>query len=260
MRTLLVISYEGEDPDEIAKKYTDEISVKPYVYMRRDEAETKQMEQLARLHIISAAIDSNEINLSERQQQAFKENYWFIHNMTPDEYFDFKTNGLEIIDNVAYSTANPDAKYRYPTCYQSRLDKTGQEAEFSNPFHTKDGGVAYRAYMNDIDWERDHGYNKELYEKAWELCVEDKEPTDVQEQLIKNNMSNRLDYFQQFENKENYVRHSTSFFTYGVATSKEYVGLDFNISDMDWVAQYFDRFIKPIKGNPLLSIYEIRLI
>ena len=73
-------------------------------------------------------------------------------------------------------------------------------------------------------------------------------------------MSNRLDYFAQFKNKEAYVKHSTSFFMYGIATSKEYNEVNFNISDIEWVATFYDKYIKTLKGNPTLSIYEIRLL
>jgi len=71
-------------------------------------------------------------------------------------------------------------------------------------------------------------------------------------------MGNRTEYFAQFKNKEQYVKHSTSFFTYGVATQKWYREVDHTISDMDWVSGFYDRFIKNLEGDPLLSIYEVR--
>jgi hypothetical protein len=73
-------------------------------------------------------------------------------------------------------------------------------------------------------------------------------------------MGNRTEYFAQFKNKEQYVRHSTSFFTYGVATAKEYHEVDYTVSDMDWVSNFYDKFIKPLEGNPLLSIYEVHAL
>ena len=73
-------------------------------------------------------------------------------------------------------------------------------------------------------------------------------------------MSNRLEYFGQFKDKEAYVKHSTSFFMYGIATSKEYHEVNFQISDIEWVATFYDKYIKTLKGNPTLSIYEIRLL
>ncbi len=260
MRTLLVISYEGEDPDEIAAKYSDDITVEPYVYMTLDDAAKMQTTQLAKLSILLSVTRNDDFDLPADKKDQFKILYNKIKEMTPEEYFEMKTIDCEVKDGVAYSTTNPDAMYRYPKCYQFKLDKYGEEAEFSNPLHLLDGGVAYRAHFNDIDWSREHGYNKEIYEKAWDICVEGVEPSDLEGELIKKNMSNRLSYFQQFENKEAYVRHSTSFFTSDVATSEAYYGVDYTISDIDWVAQFYDRFIKDLKDNPLLSIYEIRAI
>jgi hypothetical protein len=71
-------------------------------------------------------------------------------------------------------------------------------------------------------------------------------------------MSNRLDYFMNFNNSDEYVKHSCSFWTYGVATEDKYEEVSFNVSDKEWVAKFYDKYIKNIKGNPLLSIYEVR--
>lgn len=258
MRTLLVISYEGEDPDEIAAKYADDTVVEPYVYMTLEDAAQMQTTQLAKLSIILSVTRNDDFDLPQERKDMFKKLYTKIKEMTPEEYFEMKTISCDVKDGVAYSTVNPEGMYKYPKCYQYKIDQYGEEAEFSNPFHLLDGSVAYRAHLKDIDWSREHGYNKEVYEKAWDICVEGVEPSDLEGELIKKNMSNRLSYFQQFEDKETYVRHSTSFFTSDVATSEAYYGVDYTISDIDWVAQFYDKFIKPLEGNPLLSIYEIR--
>lgn len=261
MRTIIVVSYDGENPDEIANLYSEEQVVEPYVVLyKKDVAKKKKVHQSLLETLLSS---SKELNLSERQYESYKDLYWSIKDMSDDDYMLSITYGCTYDENGnAISTKNPNAHYKYPKCYQFKLDKNQGEAEFSNPFHLKDGTVAYRAKLNDIDWEREHE-NKEackIYEAAWELCVEDREPENEREETIKNNMSNRLEYFSQFKNKEAYVKHSTSFFMYGIATSKEYHEVDFTISDIDWVANFYDKYIKTLEGNPTLSIYEVRLL
>lgn len=261
MRTIIVVSYDGENPDDIAHLYSDDITVEPYVFLTKEGAKKKRKLHLALLESLLSS--SKDLNLSERQYESYKDLYWSIKDMSDEDYLLSITYGCTYDDEGnAISTDNPNAHYKYPKCYQYKLDNNQGEAEFSNPFHLKDGTVAYRAKLNDIDWEREHE-NKEarqLYEAAWELCVEDREPENEKEEKIKFRMSNRLEYFSQFKNKEEYVKHSTSFFMYGIASSKEYHEINYQISDIEWVATFYDKYIKTLKGNPTLSIYEIRLL
>lgn len=45
---------------------------------------------------------------------------------------------------------------------------------------------------------------------------------------------------------------------YGVATEEKYDEVSFKVSDKEWVAKFYDKYIKNIKGNPMLAIYEVR--
>ena len=256
MKTILVISYKDEDPDLIARKYSADAPVEPYVLMKREDAGVKKAEFEVLLEDI---IKSKELPLSEKSREYYKDLLYTVRDMSDEDYFLERTDGCDYDDDGnALSTMNPEAHYRYPRCYQFRLDTRGEEAEFSNPFHLKDGTIAYQAHVSEIDWNRENGYNKHLYESAWDICVNGKEPLTEEEKIIKENMSNRTEYFAQFKNREQYVRHSTAFFTYGVATEKWYKEVDYSISDMDWVAEFYDRFISNLEGDPLLSIYEVR--
>lgn len=148
--------------------------------------------------------------------------------------------------------------YKWPKCYQKKLEKTGEEAEFSNPFYLKNGYIAYRARFDEIDWERMHGYNKPIYEAAWELCVEDRDPEDNQEFLIKKNMMNRFEYFKNFPSKEDYVTYSTSFFMYGIANSENFIYFKDDDDMFEYAKTFYDKYIKNMKGDNILSIYEVR--
>ena len=103
-------------------------------------------------------------------------------------------------------------------------------------------------------------YDKEteIYKRAWELVVDDAEPKDEKEERIKANMIGKLGYFLNFKDKDEYIRHSCSFWCYGVITENGYDEVTYQISDKDWVANFYDKYIKNIKGNPLLTIYEVR--
>ena len=174
------------------------------------------------------------------------------------------TYGDENPDEVAnkYALQENDenlesAFYKWPKCYQEKLLKTGEEAEFSNPFYLKDGYIAYRARVDEIDWERMHGWNKEIYEAAWELCVEDRDPLDNTEISIKKNMMNRVEYFNNFKSKEEYVTYSTSFFTYGIATKEKFIHKEDDEESIAYAKDFFKKYIENLKGDTILSIYEV---
>ena len=187
MRTMLVVSYDDENPDEIAKLYSEELKVEPYVYLYKKDVKSRQNAHLA---LLETLLSTDDLKLSERQLEAYKDLYWSIKEMDEVEYMAYITDGYTSAydrDGNAISTRNPKAQYKYPICYQHKLDKGQGEAEFSNPFHLKDGSIAYRAKLNDIDWETEHNNPKlrKLYEAAWELCVEDRKPINEQEENIK---------------------------------------------------------------------------
>lgn len=163
-----------------------------------------------------------------------------------------------------YSADTPDnqnAFYKYERCQQHRLEVTGEEGDFSDPFPLKDGTKSYSARYNDIDWEKIHRNPRqlELSKRAWELVVEDSEPTNEQETLLKERMHNRLSYFtDNFTTKEVYMDYYSSLWYYGVATEEKYEEVDtWNSSILEWCINFFDKFIKPLEEtNPLITIYE----
>lgn len=163
-----------------------------------------------------------------------------------------------------YSADTPDnqnAFYKYERCQQHRLEVTGEEGDFSDPFPLKDGTKSYSARYNDIDWEKIHRNPRqlELSKRAWELVVEDSEPTNEQETLLKKRMYNRLSYFtDNFTTKEVYMDYYSSLWYYGVATEEKYEEVDtWNSSILEWCINFFDKFIKPLEEtNPLITIYE----
>ena len=222
MRTIIVVSYDNENPDDIANLYSEDLIVEPHIVLyKKDVAKKKKIHQ-SLLETLLAS--SKDLNLSERQYESYKDLYWSIKDMSDDDYMLSITYGCTYDeDGNALSTKNPNAHYKYPKCYQFKLDNEQGEAEFSNPFHLKDGTVAYRAKLNDIDWEREHE-NKDackLYEAAWELCVEDREPENEREKTMTEEQKARFcdDYCKHKYNANNYINAAKNCSINGPATS-----------------------------------------
>lgn len=262
MKTVLVISYDGEDPDEIVMRYAADKEVDPWILMKCEDVGKEKKKYLKEL---KGFLESDSLSrfLADSQKEQMKKIYHKIKKATDEEYMEFVMSKdprawRDEISGHIFTTSNPLAQYQYPKCYQDKLEKTGYEAEFSNPFHLKTGFIKYRAHLDEIDWKREHGYGKSVYEAAWEVCVEGREPKTEQEEKILERLQNRINYFLQFESKEDYVTYSTSFFAYGVASSKEFKFNGWMTEDMKYIRNFYKDFIKTLEGNPLLSIYEVR--
>lgn len=252
-RTILVI---GDNPDDIIKKYSEDTKVDEHLFLKRKDALKHKENRIALLE--------NSLNmdfLTEQQKEMTREYIEILKEMTELEYFLDVTQGCTYSDNNgdAYTNKNPNAYYKYERSPQSVFEKTGEESGFCNPFKLKDDYISYSALKSEIDWSLNHLYNQQVYKSAWELVVEDREPINENENIIKKNMKNRTKYFENFSSKEDYVLHSTAFWTYGIATESYYkeVGMD-GIDDKEWVKTFYDKFIKDIPENTLLTIYEVQ--
>lgn len=253
-RTLLVI---GDNHKEIAAKYSLDTKVEPYIRYRFDDAETLHIKYLKVLEsMIKKAQETN-----QKLADKYKEMYEEYLAMDDFEYYQQLTYGCKYDENGdAWSTENPWAHYQYERCYDTRIKQDQRnEANFSNPFILKDGKKAYSALKGEIDWPKNHMYNTEIYQSAWDICVNGKEPVTDEEKLIKQNFSRRHDYFNNFKSVDEYIKHSCSFWTYGVATEDEYVSGD-NEDAIQWTTNFYDRFIKDLPDDTRLTIYEIKLL
>lgn len=262
-KTVMVV---GDNSDTLIKKYDLDTVVEPYVKLKRSEALNAQKKHLS---IINSIITSKDVILNDKQLNVYKNLYLDIKDMDEAEYFEYATRGCtyDTESGDAISTVNPNAYYQHSVNPQKRLDATNEEHDFANPFILKpiegeeEGEViSYTAKKNEIDWDRMHMYNTTLYERVWELCVEGDSPHNRQEDVIKTNMGNHLEYFDNFANKDEYVFHSCSFWCYGYLDKNGYKELDHTISDKEWVKTYYDRFVKPLKDDDILSLYVVRAI
>jgi hypothetical protein len=100
-----------------------------------------------------------------------------------------------------------------------------------------------------------HHVNKEVYEAAWEIVVEGREPTTPEEEKIKQSMGDKQAYFSKFSSKEHYVNYSTAYWNFAYVDDKQW----FDISEIDesaWIEHFYDRFVTKLNSDDLVSIYE----
>lgn len=253
-RTLLVI---GENHQDIAAKYSLDTKVEPYIRYKFDDAEELHVKYLKVLEDMIKRTQNGAPRLAEK----YKDMYDEYREMDDFEYYQQLTYGCKYDENGdAWSTENPNAKYQYEKCYDKRIRQDQRnEANFSNPLILKDGKKAYSALMGEIDWPKNHMHNTEIYQAAWDICVNGREPVTKEEKLIKQNFFRRQEYFRSFKSAEEYISHNCSFWCYGVATEEKYVCGD-NEKAIDWTTNFYDRFIKNLPGDERLSIYEIKLL
>jgi len=254
-RTILVI---GDNHKEIAAKYSADTKVEPYIVHKRSSAKKEQKDHLK---LIETLLTDKRVVLTNSQQDIYKEMYLDISKMKPIEYFEMMTTEYDHDkDGNAISDVNPNAFYKYERCQQHRLDVTGEEGDFSDPFPLKDGTKAYSAHFNDIDWEKIHRNpdRMKLNQRVWELVVDDDEPLDEREADLKERMYERIAYFDNnFKSMEEYIIHSSSLWYWGIATEEKYEEVNYKISDMDWCVNFFDTYLKGLEEtNPLITIYE----
>lgn len=255
-KSLLVI---GDNHEELAKKYSLETKVEPYVYIKRDDASELMK---AERGFLGKLITTSLYPFSSMQREAFKNDYLKLKKMNEFDFFLMKTQGCMYDEKTgdALTDRNPKAHYSGEKCYQEEFLVTGEEAPCSNPFILKDGTRSYSAKKGDIDWNRMHMYNSETYNAVWELVVDDREPSNEVEEQLKKSMINRKQYFRNFENKEDYVIRSCAFWTHGVVMDKGYYEATYKLSDGEWAKRYYNKFIESLSNDTLLTIYEAKNI
>lgn len=254
-RTLLVI---GDNPDEIAAKYSSDRKVD-----KHKKYELNQAPKLHRMYLesIEASIKALEgVKEAELAVDYYKELYDEYKEMDDFEFFQALTQDCEYDrEGDAFTDENPDAHYQYEKCYNDRILKDQDfEAPFCDPLILKDGTKAYKAKVGDVDWSKMHLAKAPVYRAVWEICVDGREPVNDDEKVAWDVMSGRDSYFKNFKNVDEYVSHSSAFWTYAVATEDNYY--ECTGRDIDWTNSFYDRFVKPLSPDDTVSIFEIKLL
>ncbi len=197
------------------------------------------------------------------------------------EYWQFQEDGTIL----EYSTYNPKSKWDW---YQiggrwagSLLLKEGVEptipVEFSWGWSEEEKAealkrnIADQAHVKDIDWEgmRD----SKAFDSAcrfWELYVEGQKPENEEdEKLISFTMYKPEYYLDKYKDKTTYATCQTNFTTYAVLKDGEWfapgemgwfgMSSEDNYEGLDWEMNFFDRFIKDLPENALLTVVDCHI-
>jgi hypothetical protein len=236
----------GDNPEELMKSYDKNITVEPYIVYKYEDA---GMIKQRYLDVCKSLVSNGNLDDDELKDMLITINE--VEEMDDDDfYFDYTQDYiLDPKTGNAMSDKNKNGKWS-----SYRMGDL-----FSVPFKTLDGNETNQARKKDIDWSKMHLSGQEVYIRAWELVMEKREPINDDEKTIYENMKNRTGYFEKFGTKENYVANSTAFWGYAFLSKETgWVQLEDNMNQFDWVTQFYDKFIKPLDENTLLTSYETR--
>ena len=235
----------GENPKQLVEKYGSDYKIEPYVKYKYLNA--KKYQDTA-IKTLKALLDnSDKIGLQPFVKEGLESRLSSISQLSSFEYYRELTDGLYYNENGdALSEENPNVKFN--TCRLGR--------NFSLPLKLKDGTESYSALAKDIDWESMNGANKEVYEAAWELVMEGREPKTDEEKTIYESMKDRTQYFERFKSKEAYATYSTAYWNYAYADKDGWVDVDDEGDENKWIDEFYPRFIEKLKPNDLVTIFE----
>ena len=243
--TVMVV---GDDHEKMMAEYDANKKCEPRVkYKFKDRAKLHRNA----ITILDTLLSSpTGYNLTDVAREALEESLEKTRNMSDFEYYRHLVNGLEINDSGdAVTTDNENGMWT-----------TARKAHnIGMMLYLKDGTETNQAKMSEIDWERTHRYNIGLYLRAWELCVDGAEPKDENDSKMLNNMSDNLDYFDNFSDKEEYANYITSFFENVCLNKDGWHDIDDCNDSKDWAINFYDRFVKGVGDDELITLYECSL-
>lgn len=233
----------GDNPDELMHQYDRNRKVEPYIVYKYSDADNLRKKYI---ESYQAMLDSGS---DEYDEEYIKDTILDLSEMSADDFYYDITDGL-IIDpdsGDALSDVNKDGKFSY-----YNLGKM-----FSVPFLTKDGREVFQTLKGNIDWDKIHLSDGHIYERAWDMVMNDSKPQTEYEQKIYDNMKDKVAYFQKFENKENYVISNTAFWGYAFLSDKTgWMEASEYDDQFVWIANYYNLFIQNLSDDTLLTIYE----
>jgi hypothetical protein len=242
--TVMVV---GDNPEGLMSKYDKALKVKPYIKYKYLDAEKIRSNAIKMLSNIISNYDK--FAMSEGQLEYFKSRLKAINGMSSFEYYSSLTNGLYYdADGNALSEENPDGKW----------DKYNLGKNFSYPLKLKDGKESYQALSGDVDWNQMHMETNSvnLFEIIWRLVVDDDDPSDANEEQLKNNWKDKKNYLSGFKNVDEFISHNCAYWNYAYLDKNGWVDVDDEGDEMKWVLNFFERFIEPLKNDEKVTIYE----
>ena len=238
----------GEKPSSIMNLYDKNLVVESWVKYKYSDKETMYQN---RIKLLTDMVNNPaKFNLtSPSSLEYFEKSLEETKKLTPFEYYQKLVVGYEIDENGdALTTENPNGKWTY----------CGIGKNFSLPLNLKSGGIAYSSISKNIDWDSMHMENVEQFENVWELIVDKKPPSTQVDDIVIANMKDKMNYFNAFKDKEEYVIHNCAYWNYAYVDANGWVSLD-DCKDgaYTWISTFFDKFVVPLKeSNELVTIFE----
>ena len=237
----------GNNPREIMEKYDSNKEVEPYVKYKYLEA--KKYKSVAVKAMEKIVKENDKINLPANIKERLVNRLKAIKSETDFEYYRELTDGMFYDENGnALSEENPDGKW--VTCRDA--------GHFAMPLKTKDNKETYSTTKGNVDWDAIHHTDSEIYEAAWEVVVDGREPNNDREKQIYESMKDKMAYFLNFKSKKDYVNYATSYWNYAFVNEDGWKDAD-NYSNGDlneWINNFYDDFIVPLKDDDLITIFE----
>lgn len=234
----------GDTPEVLMSPYDKNIKTEPRVVYKYSDAKKLRDEYI---NVYRAIVDSDKIADGPFKEDA-KDKLSIIESQTPEEFF------LDLTDEYDHDEKTGDAVTTEN--FDGRWSSYRMGKLFSVPFILKNGSESFQAKKGDIDWNVMHLHGGEIYDRAWEMVMENSEPRNEHEKNIYTNMKARTTYFEKFGSKENYTLFSTAFWAYAFVTKNGWIELEEDMSQFEWVKDFYEKFIDPLPDDTLLTIYE----
>lgn len=242
--TVLVV---GKNPEELLKKYDLNLQVERYCKYHYLDAEKIRKNSIKSLQEI--VNNADKFKFTEFQLEFLKERIKALQNTSNFDYYTSLTKGMYYDENGdAWTTENPNGKW-----LEYKIGK-----DFSLPFQLKDGTTTNQAIKKDVAWDKMHMANTTLYSRVWELIKEGKTPENEQDETIINNMKDKVNYFNSFATKNEYIIHNCAYWNYAFLDENGWIDLDSDGNQTEWISHYYERFINTLDEDAVLTIFECR--
>lgn len=236
----------GDNHEELIGQYSKAANNEPHVIYKFSDVKKYRNNYINGYKtVLKQLLDNNASQEEINTIQMIINDY---ESMSDIDFFCDLASDYEIDSETgnAISYENDNAKYDYAV-----VDKY-----LSYQMVTKDGKSVYSARKKDLDFSKFHLTNTLPYEVAWETVVDGREPINDNEKKIFDNMKRYPNYFSNFKDKEHYVKSSTSFWCYAYLDQNGWIEIGDNDNQFEWVTEFYDRFIKKLNDDDLITIYD----